>query len=355
MPRKLVLEFLDDRIVPATLVDLTSAGAVASLPSGAIVRQTDAQPTGTGIIHSFVRLQGAASGGKSEQGYNTEARPLQFDENKSPSFTRSLHVSDVPIVLIDGSAYREFLLDINQKASASRLSLDEVRIFIANQPNLTGYDPGSKTLAGRPASFDLDAGGDSSVLLDARLNSGSGSGDMFLLVPAAAFAGAEATSFVYLYSKFGDQSGATANGGFEEWAVRPSVYAPAPPGTASLSGTVFADLNFDGVQSGAEYGLAGVSIQLIGVNDLGQTVSLTTTTRADGTYTFTGLRAGTYSILEGALPPDLINQFIDGQDSIGTVGGITNGANAVNDQFSGIHLADGDIGINYNFAEVLKE
>ena len=35
--------------------------------------------------------------------------------------------------------------------------------------------------------------------------------------------------------------------------------------------------------------------------------------------------------------------------------GIANGANAVNDQFSGIHLADGDIGINYNFAEVLSE
>ena len=353
MSRKLTLESLDDRIVPATLFDLTSPGAAATLPSGAIVRQTDAQPTGTGVIQSFVRVQGAANGGGSEQGYNTVVRPLQFDENKSPSFTRSLRLGDVPTVTVGGTAYREFLLDINQKSSAPRLSLDEVRIFIAGQPNLTGYDPGSMTLAGRIASFDLDAGSDSSIILDSRLNSGSGSGDMFLLVPAASLAGS-ADSFVYLYSKFGVQSGATANGGFEEWAVRTTGTPPPPtPGTASLSGTVFADRNNDGQKNFNDYGLLGVTIQLIGTDDSGNTVSLSTTTDADGNYSFTGLRAGTYTILEGTLPPQY-GLLFDGIDSVGTVNGIVNGSASDPDidRFTGITLADGDVGINYNFIEI---
>jgi hypothetical protein len=352
----LKFETLDERLVPATIHDLAFAGASATLASGAIVQQTDAQPTGTGVIQSFVRVQSAASGGKSEQGYNTEARPLQFDENKSPSFTRSLRAEDVPTVEINGASYREFLLDINQKSSASRLSVDEVRIYFGSQPNLTGYDSTAKTLAGLTASFDLDAGEDSSIVLDGRLNSGSGSGDMLLYVPAAAFATTAPDSYVYLYSKLGVQAGATANGGFEEWAVRKSE-APPPVagGTASLSGMVFADINGDGAFTGDDYGLGGVPIQLIGVNDLGQTVSLATTTAADGTYSFTGLRAGTYTIIEDALPPIYASNFFDGADTLGTVNGAANGTYSTNDQFSNIQLLDGEHGINYLFAETLGE
>jgi len=78
-------EQLDDRLVPsATVLDLTTHAAEV-VTDGFIARQTDAQPTGTGFIDSFVRVQGAASGGGSEQGYNTTARPLQFDENKARS------------------------------------------------------------------------------------------------------------------------------------------------------------------------------------------------------------------------------------------------------------------------------
>jgi hypothetical protein len=62
------LEQLDERLVPATMVDLTARGASAVVDGGAIVRQVDAQPTGTGHIHSFVRVQGAANGGGGEPG-----------------------------------------------------------------------------------------------------------------------------------------------------------------------------------------------------------------------------------------------------------------------------------------------
>ncbi len=192
---RLDLETLDKRLVPAVLIDLTHHGDQQPAGDG-VVAQTDAQPTGTGYIRSFVRVQGASSGGGAEQGYNTDARPLQFDENKSPQFTRSLTADLVPTVTYNGGTYREFLLDINQKSSgsASKLSLDDVRIFLGSAGNLTATSAeassGVHTLAGLTPVFDLDGGGvDRTVLLDARLNSGSGSGDMRLLVPDSAFAG----------------------------------------------------------------------------------------------------------------------------------------------------------------------
>src|SRR5262245_6236332 len=114
------LRSLDDRIVPSTMIDLTTPGSDGTA-NGAIYQQCDAQPTGTGVIRSFVRVQGAASGSSVEQGYNTDGRPLQFDENKSPQFTRSLTLGDVPIVSVDGVDYRQFLLDINQRSSSPLL------------------------------------------------------------------------------------------------------------------------------------------------------------------------------------------------------------------------------------------
>jgi hypothetical protein len=350
----LTAEELDDRTLPsATVHALTTAGA-EHVTEGFIARQVAAQPTGTGFIHSFVRVQGAASGGGIEQGYNTTARPLQFDENKSPQFTRGLTLDQVPRVMENGVAYREFLLDINQKSSSPRLSLDQVRVFLGDRSDLTGYDATAWTLDSRPVVFDLDANGDVSLVLDARLNSGSGAGDMVLLIPDANFAGAEPNAFVYLFSRMGGVAGATANGGFEEWAVRKTGGQPAA-GTSSLSGSVFVDRNFNGTHDPGE-GLAGVTIQLQGVDDLGNTVVLLAITDANGAYSFTGLRAGTYSLLE-VQPDD--SQLLDGQDFVGTINGQTVGSVANdgfgNDRLYDIFLGPDEDGINYNFSEFQAE
>ena len=46
------LDRLDDRVVPsATVIDLTTRGSVGAA-NGALLRQCDAQPTGTGVIRS---------------------------------------------------------------------------------------------------------------------------------------------------------------------------------------------------------------------------------------------------------------------------------------------------------------
>ena len=327
------LECLEDRVVPATpaILDLTTAGAQGAV--GAVLfQQSSTQPTGSGVIHSFVRLN---AGGNTpvEQGYNTDARPLQFDENNSPVFTRSLQLTDIPVVTHNGVAYREFLLDINQKQSSPLLSLDELRFFVGNDGNLTGYDPTTNQLAGLNSVYDLDAQSDNAVLLNASLSHGSGSGDLLVDVPDALLT-APGGSFVYLYSKFGTT--VSGNGGYEEWAVRGPSAA-----SSSLSGFVFASQ--DGGTTFAP--LAGVTITLTGVNNLGQTVTMTQTTDANGFYLFSGLSAGTYNIVQ-TQPQGYTFDF----ETAGTLGGTTSTNQG---QFTTIVLGADTIGLNYDFYNVL--
>jgi hypothetical protein len=325
--RRLGLEQLEDRLTPSGMLDLTTPGA-GGVINGVIYQQFDPQPTGTGVIHSFVRLQSHGPGATIEQGYNTDFRPVQFDEKTSPEFTRSLHLSELPTTVIEGITYRVVMLDINQKHSASLLSLDEVRIYVSGSPNLTGYDPTTHQLAGLNAAYDLDAGGDSWIKLEAGLSHGSGSGDMRALIPESVFASANPDPYVYLYSKFGVNL--PTNGGFEEWAPGTG----ALPQTSSLSGSV--------LNESTNAGLPGVIVTLFGVDSLGQTVLVATTTDANGFFQFTGLLAGTYTITEQ--PP---TGFRDDHNTIGTAGGSTSV-----DQFTGIPLNAGINGSNYIFRDL---
>ena len=347
-----VLEPLDNRLVPAAVVlDVTTHGAEVTA-NGAIVRQCDAQPTGTGVIRSFLRVQATGV----EQGYNTDARPLQFDENKSPQFTRSLTLGDVPVVTINGTAYREFLLDINQQASSPYLTLDELRIYVGPTAALSGYDAGLKTLGGQTSLFDLDGSGDLAVKMNYRLNAGSGAGDVFVLIPDAAFVNQPASGFVSLYCKFGNTFG--ANSGFEEWAVRTVPPVDQSPGqnSASLSGYVYFDANAGGTRDAGEMGIAGVTMQLQGVDERGLTVVLTTTTDANGYYEFTHLRPGLYSIFRASdptsLPPSGI-PYVDGQNTVGSLGGtdheVDPGTSMPLDGILDIVVGRGQQGVNYNF------
>jgi uncharacterized repeat protein (TIGR01451 family) len=113
---------------------------------------------------------------------------------------------------------------------------------------------------------------------------------------------------------------------------------------ASLAGSVFLDADNDSARGVLETGIAGVTITLTGTDDRGAAVNLTTTTAGDGTYSFTALRPGTYTLSE-TQPAS----FGDGGDAVGTLGGTLG-----NDVLSAIAVAAGQSGADYAFGERLS-
>ncbi|MBI2826467.1 MAG: hypothetical protein HYX69_17455 [Planctomycetia bacterium] len=111
---------------------------------------------------------------------------------------------------------------------------------------------------------------------------------------------------------------------------------------SSLAGFVYRDTNENGIREAGEAGLFGVGVRLVGVDMFGRQVNLTTTTAADGSYSFTGLVKGTYVLTE--VQPT--NRF-DGADTIGSQGGTV----LADDTFQ-IELDTGVNGVENNFAEL---
>jgi uncharacterized repeat protein (TIGR01451 family) len=112
--------------------------------------------------------------------------------------------------------------------------------------------------------------------------------------------------------------------------------------SASLSGFVYLDKNGDGNIDCSDRAITNVTVTLTGVDDRGNSISLTTVTDDGGAYVFNNLRPGTYTISE-TQPAG----YMDGIDSIGSQGGV-----AGNDLFSNIVLRQGVKGVNNNFAEL---
>lgn len=254
-------------VASADAIDLTFVGATSPVVGStgtAIVLEAGIAPTGSGTIQSFVRL---STNNPIEQGYNTDFRPLQFDENNSPTFTRDLPLSALPIVNFGTATnYYEFGLDINQSGNDGGvgLVLDDVRIF-----QFAGaFEHDYPTAWGTPVWAMDFTGTDNEIFLNYSLNSGSGKGDMFLYVPTTLF---NSQQYVYLYSHFGgitngagthedpytqgiNLTGAPVdcpdsrdpnphtslcgpwfnNDGFEEWFVRQATIPPPVPEPASM-------------------------------------------------------------------------------------------------------------------------
>jgi len=127
-------------------------------------------------------------------------------------------------------------------------------------------------------------------------------------------------------------------------SVTPSL---VQPDLSSLSGFVYLDNNLNGSKDDNESGIGGVVITLDGTDDQGQTVFQSVTTDANGFYSFTNLRAGTYRLHEEQ-PPG----FPDGLDSIGTQGGLVD---SDLDLLYDIILGAGVDGQHNNFGEFIPD
>jgi hypothetical protein len=349
---KLGVQSLEARDVPATatILDLSFTGAQVTANS-AIVQQTTAVPTSD--FDTFLQLQST----NVEEGYNTDARPFQLNQTGDLTVTSALLLADVPVVNIGGIDYRQFFLDVNETTKNPQITLEELRIYLAEAGNLTGYNSKTRTLSGIGAAWDLDGAGNVSVKLNSQLNAGTGMGDAYVYIPSIFFG---SSTYVYLYSKLGGKI--KSDNGAESWGV----LAPAPPPNGSISGFVYFDADNDGNREPLgneelvnEVGINGVVMHLTGINDLNETVDLFTTTDfnmsfGDGYYEFTGLRPGTYQIVKTADPQD----FFDGLNTPGIPpnGQVqeSNSQPGVDDKIYNISLGAGAGLVEYDFGELFS-
>lgn len=304
-------------------VDLTTPGSSGTI-NGAVFLQDSAHPAGVGVFQPFLRLQGKGT----EEGLNTDAAQLPYNDMSSANWTHSVPLSSIGLVNYQGVDYRAFGLDINQVNAGGNaiLNLTELRIYTASQSNLSNMDQFGTPL------YDLNAGGASnSVILNGALNPGLGHSNMVALIPNANFANS-AGSYLYLYCKF-----TNSNGGFEQWNFAAGTTPSTPPPPASLSGYV---TGLQGIP------LANVTVELIGTDVNGVAVDVSAVTDANGFYTFNGLEAGTYTLEEPQPSGVTLNQT-----SVGTVGGVTDGVALTTGDIAQITLEDGDQGIDYDFGE----
>jgi len=246
----------------STILDVTPAAQTTITKtafdgSTFVVSNTTQQPTGTGVIDSFLRVQETGQ----ERGYNTSAAtPPQILDDKAGNFTRALSLKEVPIVTINGVQYREFLLDVNQ-VNNGNISLNQVQLFQSSADvggSFTISDATSTTNAtisfGAAATkvfqmSNLTVAAANAYEVQINSNHGSGSGDMFLYVQNSLFDTSK--NYVTLFSQFGNPSGQySSNDGFEEWATMfPQGQNPVPePSTIALALSGLVGAGFAGLR-----------------------------------------------------------------------------------------------------------
>jgi len=209
-------------LAQATVVDLINndQGSFTNQYGTTVIQFTQPQPTGTGYIDPFLRVQ--ANG--TEQGYNTSGG-TPFDD-KAGIWTHDITFSDLQstAVTLNGTTYYKIMVDLNEPNGAkSTIDLTNLQFYTSATGSKTTTD--LSQLGTLRYSMDT-AGNDNTVLFDASRNNGSGSGDAFLYIPASAFAGTNPNDFVYMYVNFGSADMTTA-GGFEEFTLVRNL-APVP-------------------------------------------------------------------------------------------------------------------------------
>ena len=235
-------------------VAAATSGSITDSARGTVTFLVDhEQPTGTGVLDPFLRVQQPNANQTNEQGYNTSGGTPLDDKPPPGVWTRDLLMADLLKVALDsgGNGY-QFLLDIDEKKAGSNslLSLDGLKLYAVNfgsSPIGEATDSNGNWVID-PTEFsdtpkllwDMDADADNAVLLDSnRLIPGSceagkceynppgnGTLDMRMEVPDTIITDTVVSNYKYfiLWSRFGlldpTNGGSKSTDSFEEWAAR---------------------------------------------------------------------------------------------------------------------------------------
>lgn len=119
-----------------------------------------------------------------------------------------------------------------------------------------------------------------------------------------------------------------------------SLRTDLPPATAGLAGRVYRDDNGNGAEDPGEPGVGGVQLLLDG-SAAGAVVQRSTLSAEDGSFSFSSLPAGSYSLAVGSAAG-----LVDGLHQAGSAGGQVQAAS-----ITGIQLGTGVVAGGYRFAK----
>ncbi len=131
---------------------------------------------------------------------------------------------------------------------------------------------------------------------------------------------------------------------------------------SSIGGRVYGDTNLNRAPDGPDTSQPNVPITITGTDLFGNSITATTTTALNGSYSF-DLPPGTYNITKGPDPSGLLDFTSNvpgtvpfgttgGPVSVGTAASTASGSPTAANQSTGIRLAAGDAATGYNFGEV---
>jgi hypothetical protein len=265
-------------------IDLQATDASYTFTDGAIFERVTPTNAGTGTYDPFLTIDHKDT----EAGYNTDENN-QLNNVDGGDRTQDLLLASIPIKIIDGVAYYEFRVDLNEDNNDPVISIESLELYTSSSGAVSADFQGIAAadaflgVDGYTKVFDLDTQNVDRLILSDVTSSGSGDDDYRFLVPVSSFGNVDpTTTYVTMFTVMGladDPLDSSAT--FEEWNTEIA---------ATINGVKFADLNHDGVQDNGELGLGGVTVYIDenrnGSLDSGE---LTTTSASDGSFHFYGV------------------------------------------------------------------
>ena len=270
---------------PAGQTPISGVTVQLLTPGGAVVATTTTGPTGA---YTFANVTPGT--------YTIrETQPAGYgDSPNTPSTTYSNVV--VPSAGVSGENFGETLGSLT----------GEVYLDTNKNGNLDAGEPGIATV-----TVNLTGTSAAGSPVNLTTTTDSNGNYSFTSLPGGTYSVAETEPAGYIH---GLDAPGTAGGANSSNAAITGVnlgagqnttgylFGEQPPATTSVTGTIFNDRNRDGLPTGGEPGLGGVTVQLSGPGGF----VATTTTNPDGSYAFTGLTPGGYTIQQ-TLPAGYAN------------------------------------------------
>jgi len=223
----------------ATLLNLTGVTVDGVPPedsgiiNGALFERLDISKAGRGVFPTFLNVQQDPAKDGITQGYNSDWRPVEFQEGTSGPHNHSVELGWLGQIQLDSVWYYSFALDVDQAPGDDPyLFLEKLQIFQTDDNEAHPYSALGNTIGTKVYDLDVGADGDSTVLLDYLLSSGgSGQSDMIVNIPTSNFV--YPGDYVVLYCYFTND-----NDGPQEWSYMAGPGAPVPePATMLLLGS----------------------------------------------------------------------------------------------------------------------